>query len=71
LSNEEIKIELEKEDSTEYESVNGDWPVKDLNVLTATNQELPTSDEESSNEWEDVMPEGVIYRLTALTNGIC
>jgi hypothetical protein len=41
-----------------------------LNILAATNQELPTSDEESSNEWEDVTPEGVIRRLTALTNGI-
>jgi hypothetical protein len=37
LSNKEIKIELEKEDSTEYESANSDWPVKDLNVLVATN----------------------------------
>jgi hypothetical protein len=71
LSNEEIKMELEKEDSTEYESANGDWPIKDLNMLAATNQEPPTSDEESSNEWEDVTPEGVIRRLTALTNGIC
>jgi hypothetical protein len=70
LSNEEIKMELEKEDSTEYESVNGDWPVKDSNVLAATNQEPTTSDEGSSNEWEDVTPEGVIRRLTALTNGI-
>jgi hypothetical protein len=71
LNNEEIEMELEKEDSTEYESANGDWPVKDSNVLAATNQEPPTSDEESSNEWEDVTPEGVICRLTALTNGIC
>jgi hypothetical protein len=38
-------------------------------VLVA-NQEPPTSDEESFNEWEDVTPEGVICRLTALTNGI-
>jgi hypothetical protein len=70
LSNKEIKIELEKEDSTKYKSANGDWPVKDSNVLAATNQEPLTSDEESSNEWEDVTPEGVIHRLTALTNGI-
>jgi hypothetical protein len=70
LSDDEIEQELWEEDSTEYESANGDWPVKDLNVLAATNLELPTSDEESSNEWEDVMPEGVIRRLTVLTNGI-
>jgi hypothetical protein len=35
LSNEEIKMELEKEDSTKYESVNGDWPAKDSNMLAA------------------------------------
>jgi hypothetical protein len=70
LSNKEIEMELEKEDSTEYKSANGDWPVKDLNMLAATNQEPLTSDEESSNEWEDITPEGVIRRLTALTNGI-
>jgi hypothetical protein len=39
-------------------------------MLAATNQELLTSNEESSNEWEDIMPEGVIYRLTVLTNRI-
>jgi hypothetical protein len=50
LSNKEIEMELEKEDSTEYESINGDWPVKDLNVLAATNQELLTSNKESSNK---------------------
>jgi hypothetical protein len=70
LSNEEIEKELEKEDSTEYKSANDDWPAKDSNVLAATNQELPTSNEESSNKWEDVTPEGVICRLTALTNRI-
>jgi hypothetical protein len=37
LSNKEIKMELEKEDSTEYKSVNSNWPVKDSNVLAATN----------------------------------
>jgi hypothetical protein len=37
LSNEEIEMELENEDSTEYESINSDWPIKDLNVLAATN----------------------------------
>jgi hypothetical protein len=30
-------MELEKEDSTEYESANNNWPAKDLNILTATN----------------------------------
>jgi hypothetical protein len=50
LSNKEIKIELEKEDSTEYESTNGDWSTKNLNVLAATNQESPTSDEDNSNK---------------------
>jgi hypothetical protein len=39
-------------------------------MLAATNQELLTSNEESSNEWEDIMPEGVIHRLTVLTNRI-
>jgi hypothetical protein len=70
LSNKEIKKELKKEDSTEYESINDDWPTKDLNMLAATNQEPLTSDEESSNKWEDVTPKGVIHRLIALTNGI-
>jgi transposase InsO family protein len=71
LDDDEIEQELqEEEDSTEYESANGDWSAKNSNVLAATNQEPPTSDEESSNEWEDVTPEGVIRRLTALTNGI-
>jgi hypothetical protein len=37
LSNKEIKIELEKEDSTKYKSANNDWPTKDLNMLAATN----------------------------------
>lgn len=37
LSNEEIKIELEKEDSTNYKSAKDDWSAKDLNILTATN----------------------------------
>jgi hypothetical protein len=69
LSDDEIEQELREEDSTEYGSANGDWPAKDSNVLAA-NQEPLTSDEENSNEWEDVMPEGVIRRLTALTNGI-
>jgi hypothetical protein len=50
LSNEEIKKELEKEDSTKYESINNDWPAKDLNVLAATNQEPLTSNKESSNK---------------------
>jgi hypothetical protein len=35
LSNEEIKMELKKEVSTDHE--NDDWPAKDLNILTATN----------------------------------
>jgi hypothetical protein len=39
-------------------------------VLAATNQEPLTSNEESFNKWEDITPEGVIHRLTALTNGI-
>jgi hypothetical protein len=70
LSDDKIKQELQEEDSTKYKSVNSDWPARDLNMLAATNQEPPTSNEESSNEWEDVTPKGVIYRLTALTNGI-
>jgi hypothetical protein len=37
LSNKEIKVELKKEASTNYESTNDDWPAKDLNILTATN----------------------------------
>jgi hypothetical protein len=39
-------------------------------MLAATNQEPLTSNEESFNEWEDIIPKGVIYRLTALTNRI-
>jgi hypothetical protein len=37
LSNKEIKKELEKEDSTKYESTNNNWPAKDSNILAATN----------------------------------
>jgi hypothetical protein len=70
LSDDEIEQELQEEDSTEYGSANGDWPAKDSNVLAA-NQEPLTSDEESFNEWEDITPEGVIHRLTVLTNRIC
>lgn len=36
LSDEEIKMELEKEDSTDHESAKDDWSAKDLNVLVAT-----------------------------------
>jgi hypothetical protein len=69
LSNEEIEEELKKEGSTNYKSANNDWPAKDSNVLAATNQDASTS-EDDDNEWEDITPEGVIYRLTALTNDI-
>lgn len=62
--------ELEKEDSTDYESANDDWPAKDSNVLAATNQESPASNEYNSDEWENVTSEGVIRRLTALNNEI-
>jgi hypothetical protein len=68
LSDDKIEQELREEGSTKYGSANNDWPAKDLNMLIA-NQEPPTSDEESFNKWEDVTPEGVIHRLTALTNG--
>jgi hypothetical protein len=37
LSDEEIEMELEKENSTDYESANGDWPAKNSTVLVATN----------------------------------
>jgi hypothetical protein len=35
LSDDKIKQELWEEDSTEYRSINSDWPAKDLNVLVA------------------------------------
>ena len=58
LSNKEIKIELEKEDSTKYKSINSDQSTKNLNILAATNQELLTNSKK------------VIYNLIVLTNKI-
>ncbi|KAJ8209169.1 hypothetical protein LV159_008567 [Aspergillus fumigatus] len=43
LSDEEIEMELKKEDSTDHEGARDDWSAKDSNILAATNQELPNS----------------------------
>jgi hypothetical protein len=37
LSDEEIEMELKKENSTNYKSANSDWPAKNSTVLAATN----------------------------------
>jgi hypothetical protein len=70
LSDEEIEIELKKENSTDYESANSDWPAKNSTVLAATNQEESTSNGESFNKWENMTPEEAVRRLTALNQTI-
>ncbi|GFF57017.1 gag-pol polyprotein [Aspergillus lentulus] len=70
LSDEEIKVELKKEDSTDYESTNNDWPTRDSNVLAATNQKSPNSDADSLIDWENITPGGLIHQWTTLTNEI-
>lgn len=62
LSNKEIKIELEKEDSTDHESAKDDWSAKDSNVLTATNQKSPNSNADSLIDWENITPGGLIHQ---------
>jgi hypothetical protein len=70
LSNKEIKVKLEKEASTNFESVNNDWPAKDSNVLTATNQKSLNSNTDSLINWENVTPGGLIHQWTTLTSEI-
>jgi hypothetical protein len=62
LNDDEIKQELREEDSTEYKSAKSDWPAKTPSILTATNQESPTSDGYSSIEWENITPEELVRK---------
>jgi hypothetical protein len=71
LSDDEIKQELQEEDSTEYGSTKSDWPAENPSMLAATNHEAATSDEYSSTKWEDFTLEGYIRRLTKLMTEIC
>jgi hypothetical protein len=68
LDDNEIKQELQEEDSTEYGSAKSDWPAKTPSMLTATNQESPTSNGYSSIKWENVMPEELVCKWMMLTN---
>ena len=61
LSNKEIKIELKKEDSTNYKSIKDNQSIKDLNILIATNQKLPNSNTDSLINQENIIPRGLIY----------
>ena len=61
LSNKKIKIELKKEDSTNYKSTKNNQSAKDLNILIATNQKLPNSNTDSLINQENIMPRGLIY----------
>ena len=61
LSNKEIKIELKKEDSTNYKSIKDDQSAKDLNIFTATNQKLLNSNIDSLINQENITPRGLIH----------
>lgn len=61
LSNKEIKIELKKEDSTNYKSIKDDQSAKDLNILIATNQKSPNSNADSLINQENITPGGLIH----------
>ena len=61
LSNKEIKIELKKEDSSNYKNIRDNQFTKDLNILIATNQKPPNSNTDSLINQENIMPRGLIY----------
>jgi hypothetical protein len=54
LDDDEIKKELQKEDSTEYENATNDWLKETPSMLAATNQDSLSS-KYSDTEWQDAI----------------